>query len=214
MGAEKYFREVFNVRLFRENIIVTDRRVRSVSRQMNNDFNSSNNQSDKDSLKIDTKGKKSASLLSGFFRFQLCFWSFFFFVYWALASDFWGGMLVALRLGSALLLCYLIFTYGVRFIFIKLRIKGVFVFRTLMTVLFVSLVGALIMSFIAMTFLAVSGDIDRVGEGGDRVLPRIVFHGMVLITWSLVYLGGVAEVTTRLGSGRLCWLQNVRSYRC
>lgn len=104
--------------------------------------------------------------------------------------------------GSVLLVCYTILTCGIRFLFVRLEVKGVFAFKTLVTVFLISTVGAVVMFFIAATLLKMTTDIDVVGEETDRTVSRIVFHGMVLTTWSLVYLGGVVEMATRKEAAR------------
>lgn len=143
------------------------------------------------------RGFWSVRLLSDFLRFQIYCWSVFFFCFFFLLTAFWGNLVVALGMSLLMTAGYFVISLGLRVVYLKFQVKGVFKWRTLFCLLLFTLIGALFQLFIADFGLVFYRNRELIPREGVSEVARAVFHLMVLGAWSLVYLGWMAEVAIR-----------------
>ncbi len=166
---------------------------------MDGDFNRLKNEEDMNSLQYRLKEWRGVFTrwLSDFLRFQIYCWSVFFFCFLFLLTAFWGNFVVALGMSLLMTVGYFVFSLGLRVMYLKFQIKGVFKWRTLFCILALTLIGALFQLFISDFGLVFFRERELIPEKGVGEVARTVFHWMVLGAWSLVYLGWTAEVAIR-----------------
>ena len=136
--------------------------------------------------------------LSDFMRFQIYFWSIFFFCFWYLLTDFWGGG-AAVAFGMTLLmaLCYFLISLQLGSAYAKFQIKGALKWRTFSFVFITTLIGALIELLITDFGLETLREMELIPQREANIVARAMFHWMTLGAWSLAYLGRMAEAEVR-----------------
>lgn len=135
--------------------------------------------------------------ISRILSFEFLSWAMFACVYFFLMSTFWGSAFVAAVLVATVVPSYIVISLGLRFAYSKVGLRGSLEWRSFGYISFFCCCGGVLQLLFSQFALDTLRELGVIPEGEARKIVRFCFHWLILVSWSLLYLWWILELSNR-----------------